>query len=108
MIKKDERSCEGCINERPSPQSAKDESITEAIPNAVDKLVHVGVDSCLVKVLQVRGCVSKYACWLLDSVMLAASLAWEQPRRNEAHFRRKEIEGAVLVEVVSMVLTVRG
>jgi hypothetical protein len=40
--------------------------------------------------------------------MLAASLAREQPHRNEAHFRRKEIEGAALVEVVSVVLTFRG
>jgi hypothetical protein len=108
VSKKDERGCEGRVNERPSPQTTEDVAITEPIPNAVDKLVHIGVDSCLMKVLQVCGCVSKHACWLLDSVMLAASLAGEQPRRNEAHFCRKEIEGAVLVEVVSMVLTFRG
>jgi Ca-activated chloride channel family protein len=42
---------EGRIDERASPQSTKDISITEAIPNAVDKLVRVGVDSCLMKVL---------------------------------------------------------
>ena len=75
VTKKDERGCEGRIDERPSPQITKDVAITETIPNAVDKLVRVGVNSCLVKVLKVREYVSKHACGLLDSVMLAASLA---------------------------------